>query len=220
MPQARNQLVTVRRPLASRMPNSSSGRRTAERGSRHEASWAKAQDSRAGRWHNDMAGSSGARCGLVTVIVRGGPAPGHLLPDQPPPNLPHGKQGPLKSEIRKSRKVQADLGSAKFAVREAASKAHLELDQQALPYLEETLKSAKTLEVRLRVQRILEQKQQAGLTSEEVRQIRAVMVLEQIGDGESKKVLKRWAGGPVGALLTLEASAALKRLEAVSKASR
>ncbi|HKB36639.1 MAG TPA: hypothetical protein VKD72_09310, partial [Gemmataceae bacterium] len=114
----------------------------------------------------------------------------------------------------------ADLGSAKFAVREAASKALLELDQQALPYLEETLKSAKTLEVRLRVQRILEQKQQAGLTSEEVRQIRAVMVLEQIGDGESKKVLKRWAGGPVGALLTLEASAALKRLEAVSKASR
>src|SRR5215468_10394530 len=106
MPQARNQLVTVRRPLASRMPNSSSGRRTAERGSRHEASWAKAQDSRAGRWHNDMAGSSGARCGLVTVIVRGGPAPGHLHPDQPPPNLPHGKQGPLKSEIRKSRKVQ------------------------------------------------------------------------------------------------------------------
>src|SRR5438132_9821064 len=52
------------------------------------------------------------------------------------------------------------------------------------------------------------------------RPIRAVMVLELIGDGESKKLLMRWAAGPVGALLTLEASAALKRLEAVWKANQ
>jgi hypothetical protein len=46
------------------------------------------------------------------------------------------------------------------------------------------------------------------------------MVLELIGDAESKNLLKRWAGGPVGALLTMEASTALARLDAVSKANR
>ena len=42
-------------------------------------------------------------------------------------------------------------------------------------------------------------------------------VLERIGDGESKNLLKKWAGGPAGALLTTEAAAAVKRLEAASK---
>jgi hypothetical protein len=121
---------------------------------------------------------------------------------------------------RRIQRLLTDLGSEKFTVREAASKALLGLDHQAIPYLEETLKSTESLEVRLRVKRILEEKQHVALTSEEIRRLRAVMVLELIGDGESKNLLKKWAGGPVGALLTLEASRALKRLEAGSKANR
>ena len=58
------------------------------------------------------------------------------------------------------------------------------------------------------------------MTAEQLRQIRAVMVLERIGDRESKKLLQKWASGPVGALLTREASAALLRLETVAKADR
>ena len=85
---------------------------------------------------------------------------------------------------------------------------------------EAALKSGESLEVRRRVKRILEQKRETPITPEQLRQIRAVMVLERIGDGGSKNLLKRWAGGPVGALLTVEASAALKRLEAVAKANR
>lgn len=114
-------------------------------------------------------------------------------------------------------RLLADLGSDEFAVREAASTALHGLDHQAKPYLEETLKSSESAEVRVRVKRILEQKQDAALTSEQIRQIRAVMVLELIGDGESKNLLQRWAGGPVGALLTMEASAALKRLKGAAK---
>jgi hypothetical protein len=121
---------------------------------------------------------------------------------------------------KRIQRLLADLDSNEFAVREAASKALDGLDQQAQPYLEETLKSAKSAEVRDRVKRILERQQGAAITSEQLRQIREVMVLELIGDGESKNLLKRWAGGPVGALLTVEASLALKRLEAVSKANR
>jgi RNA polymerase sigma factor (sigma-70 family) len=114
-------------------------------------------------------------------------------------------------------RLLADLGSNKFAVREAASKALAGLDEQATPYLEETLKSTGSAEVRARVTRILKQRRGAGITADQIRQIRAVMVLERIRDGEAKDLLKRWAGGPVGARLTTEAAAALKRLEAVSK---
>jgi RNA polymerase sigma factor (sigma-70 family) len=118
---------------------------------------------------------------------------------------------------KRIRRLLADLDSEVFAVREAASKALLGLDEQAIPYLAEALKGPKSLEFRLRANRILEQKRRAAITSEQLRQIRAVTVLEWVGDGASKQLLKRWAGGPAGALLTVEASAALKRLETVSK---
>ena len=102
-------------------------------------------------------------------------------------------------------------------------KASKKAGEHAIPYLEEALKNPGSLEIRLRVKPILEQKQReqrAGLNPERLRQIRAVRVLEWIGDGESKNLLKRWAGGSVGAQLALEAAAALKRLEVVSKAKR
>ena len=128
---------------------------------------------------------------------------------------------PVKTlDPKRVERLLADLDSNEFAVREAASKALCGLDQQAKPYLENTLKNTESAEVRVRVEKILKQLRGAAITSEQLRQIRGVMVLELIGDGESKNLLKKWAGGPVGALLTVEAAAALKRLEAVSKANR
>jgi hypothetical protein len=128
---------------------------------------------------------------------------------------------PVKTlDPKRVERLLADLDSNEFAVREAASKALAGLDEQATPYFEETLKSTDAAEVRVRVTRILEQRRGAALTADQIRQIRAVMVLERIGDGEAKDVLKRWAGGPVGTRLATEAEAALKRLEAVSKMNR
>jgi RNA polymerase sigma factor (sigma-70 family) len=117
-------------------------------------------------------------------------------------------------------RLLADLGSDEFAVREAASKALAGLDEQATPYLEDTLKSTESPEVRVRVQQLLEQRRQVPISSEQLRQTRAVMALERIGDGEAKELLRRWAGGPAGARLTMEAAAALKRLEAMTRANR
>jgi len=82
------------------------------------------------------------------------------------------------------------------------------------------MKSAETLEHRSRLRRIIEQRQAAPIASAQLRQMRAVMVLELIGDADSQKLLTKWAGGPEAALLTREASAALKRLEAGSNANR
>ncbi len=117
-------------------------------------------------------------------------------------------------------RLLADLDSDDFAVREAASKALEGLDHQAIPYLEATLESTKSAEVRGRVQRILEQLWGAAIPPEQLRQVRAVAILEGIGDGASKDLLKRWADGPAGALLTREAAAALKRLKAVPTPKR
>src|SRR5437763_12583605 len=57
MPAARNQEVTVRRPLAKRMPPSSRGRRAAERLCSQWARSRKALVRKAGRCENGMAGS-------------------------------------------------------------------------------------------------------------------------------------------------------------------
>ena len=68
------------------------------------------------------------------------------------------------------------------------------------------------------MRKILDGLRVAPATPHQLRQMRAVRVLELIGDDESKNLLSKWAGGPAGALLTEEASAALKRLEGVAKA--
>lgn len=116
-------------------------------------------------------------------------------------------------DAKRIERLLADLGSDEFAAREAASKALHGLDEQVVPHLEATLKRTESTEVRVRVRRILEQRQRAGLPADQLRQIRAVTVLERIGDGEAKALLRRWAGGPEGARLTLDAAAALRRLE-------
>jgi RNA polymerase sigma factor (sigma-70 family) len=117
-------------------------------------------------------------------------------------------------------RLLADLDSDDFGVREAASNALEGLDRQATPYLESALKSTESAEVRKRVDRILERRWGAAIPAEQLRQVRAVSVLERIGDGESKDLLKKWAGGPAGAQLTVEAAAALERLEAASGTKR
>jgi hypothetical protein len=63
------------------------------------------------------------------------------------------------------------------------------------------------------VEQLLEA-QRAGISPGELRQMRAVMVLEWVGDAAAKDLLQRWAGGPAGARLTTEAAAALQRLQA------
>jgi hypothetical protein len=124
------------------------------------------------------------------------------------------------AEVLDSKQMQrllTDLGSENFAVRDAASKAIDRLDEQVVPYLEKALKTAQSLEHRVRVQRVIEQRQTAPPTATQLRQIRGVMVLERIGNDEAKTLLKRWASGPAGALLTSESAAALYRLGVGSK---
>jgi WD40 repeat protein len=121
---------------------------------------------------------------------------------------------------KRVQRLLADLDSDAFAVREAASKALERFDEQAIPYLEAALKATKSPEVRRRVSKILEQQRGAVLPAEQLRQVRAVQILEGIGDGAAKDLLTKWSGGPAGSRLAKEAAAALQRLEVVSQTKR
>jgi len=112
----------------------------------------------------------------------------------------------------------AELDDAKFAVRENASKALSELGEQATSPLKEAIKTAKSAEVVDRIRKILDEPKR--ITPEQLRQMRAVLVLELINDAESKNLLKTWAAGFKGAQLTEEAEAALKRLDGAPEAKR
>ncbi len=121
-------------------------------------------------------------------------------------------------DAQRIQQLLADLDSATFAVRESASRALSDLGQQAKPALEAAVKTTKSIEFLRRAQKILDGLKK--MTPEQVRQTRAVLVLEWIGDGESKNLLQRWAAGLEGAFLTEAASAALTRLNSVAKAQR
>ncbi|HJZ90913.1 MAG TPA: WD40 repeat domain-containing protein, partial [Gemmataceae bacterium] len=106
-----------------------------------------------------------------------------------------------------------DLGADKFAVREAAAKALRDLGPLVEADLRAARQAATVEEVRTRLDVLL-----ANLPRErspaEVVQARAVAVLELAGTDAARKVLSEWAAGAEGARLTLDAKAALGRLDA------
>jgi RNA polymerase sigma factor (sigma-70 family) len=121
-------------------------------------------------------------------------------------------------DAKRIQQLLADLDSAQFAVRASASRALSDLGQQAKPALEQAVKTTKSAEFLARAQKLLDRLKQ--ITREEIRQTRAVLVLEWIDDAESKNLLRKWAGGLRGAFLTEEASAALTRLDGTGQAQR
>jgi hypothetical protein len=127
--------------------------------------------------------------------------------------LLHKQVQPTPSVAKPLAKWLADLDSDDFAVREKASAEIGRLGRLAAPALREALKGRPSLEVRRRAQQALERIDQRKRTREELRDLRAVLVLEQIGSAEARALLRRLAAGTTEASLTQEAKAALRRLE-------
>src|SRR5207302_3749749 len=82
-------------------------------------------------------------------------------------------------------KLITSLDSDQFRVRQAAAKELSELGRQAIPALEEALRKGPSVEVRQRVQDLLNAAKR-GPTGPEIRQLRAVQVLELIGTTEAR----------------------------------
>jgi RNA polymerase sigma factor (sigma-70 family) len=105
----------------------------------------------------------------------------------------------------------ADLDSPDFVIRQKATTALQELGEAAHPVLEKARSGAVSLEVRQRVDRLL-QKSSGKPGGRELRELRALEMLEMAGGPEPRQTLEALAGGAPEARLTREARAALKRI--------
>jgi WD40 repeat protein len=103
-----------------------------------------------------------------------------------------------------------DLDSDRFATRESATRELEKLGGHVAPALEMALGGKPSPEQALRIRRLLARIGGSRLPAHERR---ALVLLESIGDADARRLLRTLAGGAPGATLTLEAKAALDRLD-------
>ncbi len=117
------------------------------------------------------------------------------------------------AEMARIAALIADLDHAEFARREKASRELEQIGTPAALALRKTLTEKPSLEMRRRIDALLEVIEARPLSPKELRTIRAVQVLETIGTPVARRILEGLSGGAAEAMLTLEAKAALQRLE-------
>jgi hypothetical protein len=105
------------------------------------------------------------------------------------------------------------LDDGRFSIRQQAAQELEKLGELASPALRRTLEKKPTVEVRRRVEVLLDLADAQHLSPEGLRTVRAVEVLERVGNPEARKLLQSLSTGAAGATVTQEAQAALKRLD-------
>jgi WD40 repeat protein len=134
-------------------------------------------------------------------------------PDESVPFLRGEMREAPKSDTARRDRLIADLDNDAFAVREAASRELGRMGESAADALRSALERGPSPEVRRRVQALLEKQQRHDLPPEQLRQVRAVEVLEYAGSEGAKELLAELARGAPEARLTREAKASLARME-------
>jgi RNA polymerase sigma factor (sigma-70 family) len=113
-------------------------------------------------------------------------------------------------DVQRLERWIADLNSDEFAVRQKATAELEKLDELAHPALRKARANKPTVEVRRRIEQILETTE-ANDTPAQRQALRAVEVLIQAGTPEARRVLETLATGAPEARLTQAAKAALQR---------
>jgi RNA polymerase sigma factor (sigma-70 family) len=154
-------------------------------------------------WKNLAGNAAAGYAALGRLVCSPGRAVAFLakqLQSTPPP------------DIRRIKRLITDLDEERFDVRERAARELEKLGERAEPALRNALAGKPSLEARRRLEEVLNRVVGGSLSAETVRQIRAVEVLESIGDLEAQRVLNKLAAGPPEWRLTQEARAAVRRL--------
>jgi hypothetical protein len=153
---------------------------------------------------NDDAGTKKARQGIAAMIQ---------APQLAVPFLKERLKPVPRPDAKRIEQCLVDLDSGNFKTREKAMSELEALGELALPALDKKL-ADKTLSVEARRRmEALAQKPRTVLSGGELRNLRAVEVLEGIGTPDAKAVLDTLAHGGEGAVLTEQARRALARLE-------
>jgi len=102
------------------------------------------------------------------------------------------------------------LDDAKYAIRERAMKQLKLQASHAIPAMRLALENSNALEQRHRLQRLLNETVQPQSLSDSTLPLRALEILERIGE-PAKELLTEFANGPPDAIVTLEAKRILRR---------
>jgi len=106
------------------------------------------------------------------------------------------------------------LDDPKFSVRNRAAAALRKTGPPAEPLLQKVLEQPGSAELHFRVKKLLHRiRTRRPATAEQRRTLRALRILEHIGNPAAVKTLQRMAGGHAGAVETRRAAQALKRLQ-------
>jgi RNA polymerase sigma factor (sigma-70 family) len=119
---------------------------------------------------------------------------------------------PLDAQLQQRvEQLLVDLDQEAFAVRQQAEGELEKLGASIEPALRKALEGKPSLEVRRRIEKVLEKV--AGLTGERLRTIRALAAIEHMHTPEARRLLDALAEGDPRAWLTQEAKVIRKRLE-------
>lgn len=121
---------------------------------------------------------------------------------------------PAPIDTAKIAALLAELDSEQFAIRERATRSLQELGMSAEAAMRRALAKQPSLEVRRRLEQILEKLESGERKAEELQARRAVELLELIGTTQAQLLLRERSQGPADDWLTQEAKASLARLAA------
>jgi hypothetical protein len=120
---------------------------------------------------------------------------------------------PVADSVQVARLVR-ELGHDRFPVRQKALRQLRTMGEGALVDLKLALAKKPSLEVRRRIEQLVEELSSEEPSPDLRRQLRAITALERAETPEARQLLKVLAGGAPGARLTRAAQAALQRLAA------
>src|SRR5262249_22310837 len=100
-----------------------------------------------------------------------------------------------------------------YKTRHKATRELESLGELARPALESTIKTKPSLEVLLRIRILLAKLKRLLISLPELRVLRALDILEHVGDAKARALLQKMATGAPGAYPTELAKAALRRLQ-------
>jgi hypothetical protein len=128
---------------------------------------------------------------------------------------------PLARKVDDKQIVQliGELDSDQFQRRSDATEKLTRMGEEAEPALKAALAGKSTLESRMRVEKILAAVQSHPFTTEQLRHLRALEVLQHINTSDARQVLQAIAQGAPGTLTT-EASDALAQCLKVARDGR
>jgi hypothetical protein len=112
------------------------------------------------------------------------------------------------------------LGNDSFATRDNATRELKKFGALARPTLEKALEAHPPLEVRSRIEGLLNSLTKSPLTRDELRGLRAIETLEYIGNSEAKKLVEKLSKGAPGAPVTEDARETLQRLKKKTESSQ